>query len=134
MRKLSISTELPPPLELECLKVLWRLGEVNVKQVQEALATERRLAYTTVMTVLERLVRRRCVVRRKTGRAFVYSAVLSQDVVRQLAVKDLVDSFFEGREESLRDYLGAPLENGAAAAAGAGPDRAAESRLEPALL
>jgi len=108
MRKLNQATEIPPPLELECLRVLWDLDEANVKQVQNTLAARRRLAYTTVMTVLERLVKRKCVSRRKSGRSFVYAALLSRDSVRQLAVKDLVDSFFNGSPDLLRDYLGTP--------------------------
>ena len=64
-----------------------------------------RLAYTTVMTVLDRLARRGCVDRRKVGRGFVYSAVLSRDSVLRVAIEDLIDCFFDGSEESLRHYL-----------------------------
>ncbi|HET8549697.1 MAG TPA: BlaI/MecI/CopY family transcriptional regulator [Bryobacteraceae bacterium] len=132
MRKLSSSTEIPPPLELECLKTLWGLGEASVKEVREALASDRNLAYTTVMTVLERLVRRRCVERRKVGRSFVYSATLTRDCVRRTAVKDLVDTFFDGSEDALRAWLG-PGENAAAAAAAVAHE-GVQARLEPALL
>ena len=95
--------ELPPRLELECLKALWTLGEANVRDVQSALG--RPLAYTTVMTVLDRLTRRRCVERKKVGRGFIYSAVLSRDSVRRVALDDLIHCFFDGSEESLRHYL-----------------------------
>jgi predicted transcriptional regulator len=95
--------ELPPRLELECLKALWTLGEANVRHVQTALS--RPLAYTTVMTVLDRLSRRGCVERRKVGRGFVYSAVLTRDSVRRVALDDLIRCFFDGSEESLRRYL-----------------------------
>lgn len=133
MRKLNAGTALPPPLELECLKVLWALGEANVKQVQDVLVAEnRQLAYTTVMTVLERLVKRQCVGRLKRGRSFVYSALLSRDCVRQLAVKDIVDTFFDGSVESLRIYLGAG--RAAAAAVGAMHDAEMDPRLDAALL
>ena len=95
--------EIPPPLELECLKVLWTLGEGNVKDVRQALTGSRNLAYTTVMTVLDRLARKGGVARRKVGRSFVYVPVLSRGVLRRLAVQDLVDRFFEGSEEALMD-------------------------------
>jgi predicted transcriptional regulator len=95
--------ELPPRLELECLKALWGLGQANVRDVQAALS--RPLAYTTVMTVLDRLARRGCVDRRKVGRGFVYSAVLSRDSVLRVAIEDLIDCYFDGSEESLRHYL-----------------------------
>jgi predicted transcriptional regulator len=97
--------EIPPPLELECLKVLWTLGEGNVKDVRQALTGSRRLAYTTVMTVLDRLARKGGVARRKVGRSFVYVPVLSRGVLRRLAVQDLVDRFFEGSRQALIDLL-----------------------------
>ena len=79
--------EIPPPLELECLKVLWTLGEGNVKDVRQALTGSRPLAYTTVMTVLDRLTRKGGVARRKVGRAFVYVPVLSRGVLRRWPFK-----------------------------------------------
>ena len=68
-----------PPLELECLKALWSLGEASVKDVQAALVRDRKLAYTTVMTILERLARKGGVMRRKSGRAYLYSPRLSRE-------------------------------------------------------
>jgi predicted transcriptional regulator len=97
--------EIPPPLELECLKVLWTLGERNVKDVQQALAGSRSLAYTTVMTVLDRLTRKGGVARRKVGRSFVYVPVLSRSVLRRLALQDLLDRYFEGSQEALLELL-----------------------------
>jgi predicted transcriptional regulator len=97
--------EIPPPLEVECLKVLWTLGEGNVKDVRQALTESRDLAYTTVMTVLDRLSRKGRVARRKVGRSFVYVPVLSRAVLRRLAVRELVDRFFDGSPEALMRYL-----------------------------
>ncbi len=97
--------EIPPPLEVECLKILWKLGEGNVRDVREGLTGSRDLAYTTVMTVLDRLSRKGRVARRKVGRSFVYVPVLSREVLRRLAVRELVDRFFEGSEEALVEYL-----------------------------
>lgn len=105
MRKPGSSRDIPPPLELECLKVLWTLGEGNVKDVRQVMTVSRNLAYTTVMTILDRLVRKGGVERRKVGRAFVYSPLLSREVLRRLAVKELVDTFFDGHEEALVSYL-----------------------------
>jgi BlaI family transcriptional regulator, penicillinase repressor len=97
--------EIPPPLELECLKALWGIGEGTVRDVREILVGNRNLAYTTVMTVLDRLEKRGGVSRRKQGRSFVYEPKVSQDAVRRYAVKELVDTFFGGSEEALRSYL-----------------------------
>jgi predicted transcriptional regulator len=101
----KVAGDIPPPLELECLKALWTMGEGNVKDVRRALAANRNLAYTTVMTVLDRLARKGGVARRKVGRSFVYAPVLRRENLRRLAIQDLVDRFFDGSEDALVDYL-----------------------------
>src|SRR5882757_1520968 len=101
----KVAHDIPPPLELECLKALWTLGEGNVKDVRKALTENRNLAYTTVMTVLDRLARKGGVSRRKVGRSFVYVPVLRREVLRGLAVQDLVNRFFDGSEEALVEHL-----------------------------
>ena len=105
MRRPAPPRDIPPPLELECLKALWQLGEGNVKDVRDLLA-KRNLAYTTVMTLLDRLVKKGGASRRKVGRSFVYSPSLSREVLQRLAVQELVDSFFNGSREDLLAYLG----------------------------
>ena len=101
----SGAREIPPPLEVECLKALWTLGEGSVKDVRKALTGNRSLAYTTVMTVLDRLARKGGVSRRKVGRSFIYVPVLSRGTLRRLAVQDLVDRYFEGSREALLELL-----------------------------
>jgi predicted transcriptional regulator len=97
--------EMPPPLELQCLKVLWVLGEGNVSDVQQALAPHKPLAYTTVMTLLERLLRKGAVTREKHGRHFVYAPAVTEETLRRVAVRQLADAFFEGSETALARYL-----------------------------
>jgi predicted transcriptional regulator len=135
--------DIPPPLELECLKALWQLGEASVKDVRRILLKERSLAYTTVMTVLDRLARKGGVSRRKVGRSFVYSAVFRRDVLRRVAVKELVDRFFEGSDDALIAYLRNPEPALAASATPALTDAAEptlrsrtefDDRLDTALL
>lgn len=121
--------DIPPPLELECLSVLWRLGESNVRTVQETLAATRPLAYTTVMTMLERLARKQLVGRRKTGRNFVYSALVDRDTVREHAVKNLVDSLFDSSAAQLRAFLDA-AEDGEPATQAAGSGKRDEKTDE----
>ena len=97
--------EIPPPLELECLKVLWKLGEGSVKDVRGGLTANRNLAYTTVMTVWTGWNAEGGVARRKVGRSFRYAPVLSREGLRRVAIRDLVNSFFEGSEDALLTYL-----------------------------
>ena len=97
--------ETPPPLELLCLNALWSIQEGNVKAVQALVARTRPLAYTTIMTVLERLVRKGRLKRRKMGRSFVYSPEASRDTLRRAAVRELLNGFFNGSEQELIGFL-----------------------------
>jgi predicted transcriptional regulator len=97
--------DIPPPLELACLRALWRLEEANVRAVQEVVAQSRPLAYTTIMTVLDRLVRKGKLTRRKVGRSFVYAASQSRDVLRRAALRELLDGYFDGSESELLLFL-----------------------------
>ncbi len=115
--------ELPPPLELACLNMLWRLGEGTVRQVRDALACERQLAYTTVLTVLDRLARKGLVERRLVGRRHVYRPTLTRDEARRAAVRDLLQGYFGGSLEELLAFLrGEPADNGASPAGTGGLD------------
>jgi predicted transcriptional regulator len=108
MRKPGPPRDVPPPLEMLCLKALWSLGEGNVGEVRGVVAQSKPLAYTTVMTVLERLARKNVVSRQKVGRAFVYAPKMSRDAIRSLALKEFVDCFFEGSEKKLSEFLRRP--------------------------
>jgi BlaI family penicillinase repressor len=96
---------IPPPLELECLRALWRIGEGTVHGVQDALGRKPELAYTTVMTVLHRLEKRGSVSRRKQGRSFLYAPKVSREALLEVAVKEFLDTFFDGSPEALVRYL-----------------------------
>lgn len=125
------SRDIPPPLELLCLKALWSLQEASVTEVRRFVAETKALAYTTVMTVLERLVRRGAVSRRKVGRAFVYLPQASRDSVRRLALAEFLETFFDGSEEQLLAFLqsGAPPERLPSTR-----EAGLEARLDTALL
>ena len=105
MRKPGPPRDIPPPLEMLCLKALWSLGEGNVGEVRRIVAESKPLAYTTVMTVLERLARRNVVSRRKSGRAFVYAPHMSRDSIRRLALREFLDGFFDGSPQKLAEFL-----------------------------
>jgi len=110
--------DVPPPLELLCLKSLWSLGEGNVTDVRLIVTQTRPLAYTTIMTVLDRLVRKGKVSRRKVGRAFVYKPEASRDEMRRTAIAELLDGFFDGSEGELLAFLAPPETRASAVAAG----------------
>jgi len=97
--------ELPPPLEMTCLNALWELGEGNVEEVRVCVSRARPLAYTTVLTLLDRLSRRGAVSRRKEGRGFRYQPAIERDRLRRLALGQFLDHHFGGSVKSLRVFL-----------------------------
>ena len=94
-REQSILTK----LELQLMQVVWRCGPCTVSTVQEGLKQE--LAYTTVQTMLNILERKGQLKRKLQGRAFVYSAAVSEAKATGHAVRDLVDRMFGGSSEEL---------------------------------
>jgi predicted transcriptional regulator len=86
-------------LELQIMQVLWREGVSRVAAVQEGL--EQQLAYTTVQTMLNILVRKGKLKRKLVGRAFAYSPTVSEEKASGHAVRDLVDRMFGGSSEEL---------------------------------
>ncbi len=87
------------------MKILWRLEDATVGDVQQELQPTRPLAYTTVMTVLDRLARKRAVTRRKQGRGYLYKPALSREVARELALDRLLNDYFGDSPENLLAYV-----------------------------
>jgi predicted transcriptional regulator len=87
------------PLELQIMQVLWEKNAATVAEVQERLASD--LAYTTVQTMLNVLLRKKKVRRELAGRAFVYRPAVSQEKAAGSALDDLVSRMFGGSSEAL---------------------------------
>jgi predicted transcriptional regulator len=86
-------------LEMEIMNVLWEAGPANVQTVQRRLGRD--LAYTTVQTMLNVLVRKKKVTRTLKDRAYYYRPMVSREKVAGHAIKDLIDRLFGGSAESL---------------------------------
>jgi BlaI family transcriptional regulator, penicillinase repressor len=86
-------------LELQIMQVIWRQGASNVGAVQAGL--EQQLAYTTVQTMLNILQRKGKLKRKLRGRAYEYSATVTEARASGHAVRDLVDRMFGGSSEEL---------------------------------
>lgn len=87
------------PLELAIMNILWDRGPSTVAEVQPGLAGDP--AYTTVMTMLNVLLRKKKVKRVQDGRAFRYRPILSRQRATGSAVEDLVKRMFGGSAEAL---------------------------------
>ena len=87
------------PLELQIMQVLWDVGPSTVADVQAKLGSD--LAYTTVQTMLNVLLRKKKVRRSLLGRAFAYQPAISREGATQTAIDDLVSRMFGGSGEAL---------------------------------
>jgi BlaI family penicillinase repressor len=86
-------------LELKIMQVIWRRGSSTVSAVQTEL--EPLLAYTTVQTMLNILERKGKLKRELDGRAYVYSAKVTEEKALGQGVRDLIDRMFGGSSEDL---------------------------------
>ena len=96
------------PLELDCLNTLWPMGQGTVREIRDRLAERLPRAYTTIMTIMDRLTRKGIVERKKSGRAYVYHANLTAEEARTQALGHVIDKFFGGSKEALLAQLAAP--------------------------
>jgi len=88
-------------VELELMTILWRLGEGSVADVIDGLPKERKLAYTSVSTILRILEQKGVLKTRKEGRGHIYIPVLAKTEYEAKTVKHVVERVFEGTPVAL---------------------------------
>jgi len=77
-------------LERDVMAIVWACGEVSVRDTCERLGSG--VAYTTVMTTMDRLFKKQLLERRRVGRAFLYRATASRDEIEGAVTAELVES------------------------------------------
>jgi predicted transcriptional regulator len=90
-------------LERQVLEEAWRRGEVSVRDIY--VAFQERIAYTTLMTTLDRLFRKQILDRRKGGRAFFYSPAMSREEFEHGIREDVIDGLLGGGAEGIQPVL-----------------------------
>lgn len=87
------------------MKVVWELGSVTVRDVYEALLERRKIAYTTVMTMMKILEQKKYLRKTQSERAYVYRPAQPQRQVIGAMVKEFVNRVFNGSAEPLLVHL-----------------------------
>ena len=96
------ASEHPTELELSILKVLWQKAPKTVDEVRESLAAAgRELAHSSVITIMNIMVRKKYLKRAKNGRAFEFTPLLAEDSVGRSMLQDLMTRVFDGSAQSL---------------------------------
>ncbi len=88
-------------VELELMTILWKISEGTVNDVLAALPSTRKLAYTSVSTILRILEQKGIVGSRKEGRGHVYIPRLTKDVYEATTLHHLVKRVFDGTPAAL---------------------------------
>ena len=86
-------------LERDVMALVWRRGELNVRDACDDLGSI--VAYTTVMTTMDRLFKKGLLTRRKVGRAFLYRATASRAEIEGAVATELVHSLLQREGEPL---------------------------------
>lgn len=92
-------------LEAEVLRVVWDKGDVTVRDVYEELRLRRRIAYTTVMSVLRNLSAKGLLLQDTSKPAYVYRAAVRDEEVARGILQAVVEKIMGGRTEPLITYL-----------------------------
>ena len=87
------------------MKVVWRLGSATVRDVYEALREQRRVAYTTVMTMMKILEEKGYLKKSAADRAHVYRPAKPRQQVVGAMVRDFLDRVFDGASDGLLLHL-----------------------------
>jgi len=92
-------------LELRIMDVLWKQGELSIREVQDGFPKRKRPAYTTVQTTMYRLEGKGAVERtRKFGKAHIFRAVASRGESERRLVDELL-ALLDGRSQPVMSYL-----------------------------
>ena len=87
--------------EWQVMKIIWMQGEQTSSDLIRVLAERFDWSKSTIQTLLARLVEKECLTRKKEGKSFVYSALLTLDQSRDLLVKDIKDKVCSRRIKNL---------------------------------
>ncbi len=91
------ASKYPTELELQMLKALWQQSPLLARDVQAALAEEgRELAKTSVITTLNTMVDKKYLHRKRQGNTYLFSPKISEEVVAERVLGDVVDRVFDG--------------------------------------
>ncbi len=100
--------EIIGPLQLRIMHFVWNKGDCTVHDVHDALNGEPnapQLAYTTVLTVMRNLVRRKILSQNPAGRSHVFAPLITEGEYKESMLRQICDDFFAGNEDNMIGIL-----------------------------
>jgi BlaI family penicillinase repressor len=92
-------------VQLELMKIVWAKGKATVREVTDAIAARRKMAYTTVMTMLRDLERKGLLAHEVDGRTYVYKPLVQRKRVVSGIVGDITRRLFDGSPAALLAHV-----------------------------
>ncbi len=92
-------------LQRAVIEVVWNLGEASVHQVRKELARKKKLAYTTVLTAMQKLERNGWLTHRRDGRIYIYRPTQTRTQAAVRSVRQMVRGLFKGDSRVLLQQL-----------------------------
>jgi predicted transcriptional regulator len=120
----SKSKKVLGPLESEIMDVVWDQGATTVSAVHKALRAKKEIAYTTVMTTMSRMAKKRLLTQDKSSTSYVYAPALNKEDFESYVVKSVIRGLFDDYGDGVVDYFVACVKD---------RGNAAEKRLKDAV-
>jgi predicted transcriptional regulator len=95
----------PSKLELQVLSVLWEHGALSVREVLERIPDGKPRAYTTILSVLQVMEKKKLVTHGSEGNRHVYEAAVKKRAVVEPFLSGIVNTIFGGRSSAMMQHL-----------------------------
>jgi len=92
-------------LQRAVIEVVWELGEASVHQVRKELSQRKKLAYTTVLTAMQKLEKAGWLRHRAEGKVYVYSPTRTREEAGAKSVRNFLDCIFDGNALLMFQHL-----------------------------
>lgn len=92
-------------VQLQIMKILWEKGQATAREVLDAMNENKRIADSTVRTLLRRLEKKGAVTHDVNHRTFIFRPLVQPESVRETATRAFVDRLFDGSAAGLVSYL-----------------------------
>ncbi|MGG3572384.1 BlaI/MecI/CopY family transcriptional regulator [Bacillus gobiensis] len=104
---ISILSKLLGPLELQIMKIVWERGEASVQEVLNDLNKENDYAYTTIMTIMSRLVDKEILHRIKSGRFYVYKPAYGpEEFIERMSSQAVIELLDDYGDAAIAQFVG----------------------------
>ncbi|MEW6234038.1 MAG: BlaI/MecI/CopY family transcriptional regulator [Candidatus Omnitrophota bacterium] len=92
-------------LQKTIMEIIWDLGEATARQIQEKIGKKKKYAYTSILTMMQRLEKSGWLKHRKEGNAYIYQPAFSLEQERTRSLKKVTDLVFKGDARLLFQHL-----------------------------